>query len=149
MQKSAAMIRKARNIFTVHEMLVYSGHAALCILMAMIPLLILVIATVNRLPGFSAEKTAAFIFDRIRLVPEVCALLESVVHSLNQQSDGLLASISAITTLLSASGGISAIQRGLKAMQHKPRHFLRDKGIALIFTQTNLTIRKATESCGF
>ena len=134
MQKSAAMIRKARNIFTVHEMLVYSGHAALCILMAMIPLLILVIATINRLPGFSAEETAASIFEHIQLVPEVRIMLESTIHNLIQQSDGFVASLSAIVMLVSASRGISAIQLGLKTMQHEPKHFLRDKGLALIFT---------------
>lgn len=132
--KSAAMIRKAQHVFTMHEMLVYSGHAALCILMAMIPLLILVIAAVNLIPGFSAEETAMLIFERIRLVPEVRTMLESMIHNLIQQSGGFVASLSAIVTLISASRGISAIQLGLKTMQHEPKRFLRDKVIALIFT---------------
>ena len=118
----------------MHEMIVYSGHAALCILMAMIPLLILVIAAVNRLPGFSAEETAMAIFEHVRLVPEVRTMLESMIHNLNQQSGSFVASLSAIATLVSASRGISAIQLGLKTMQHEPKHFLRDKGIALLFT---------------
>ncbi|MBR2989889.1 MAG: YihY/virulence factor BrkB family protein [Solobacterium sp.] len=133
-QKTADTIRKAQGIFTVHEMIVYSGHAALCILMAMIPLLILVIAAVNRLPGFSAEETAMAIFEHVRLVPEVRTMLESMIHNLNQQSGSFVASLSAIATLVSASRGISAIQLGLKTMQHEPKHFLRDKGIALLFT---------------
>ena len=134
MQKSAAVIKNAQRIFTMHEMIVYSGHAALCILMAMIPLLILVIAAVNRIPGFSAEQTAAFILDRIRLVPEVRTMLESMIHSLNQQSSSFVASLSALAALVSASRGISAIQLGLKTMQHEQKHFLRDKGTALVFT---------------
>ena len=124
----------------MHEMIVYSGHAALCILMAMIPLLILVIAAVNRLPGFSAEETAMAIFEHVRLVPEVRTMLESMIHNLNQQSGSFVASLSAIATLVSASRGISAIQLGLKTMQHEPKHFLRDKGIALLFTLLYIVI---------
>jgi len=134
MHKSAAMIRKAQHFFTVHEMLVYSGYAAFCILMAMIPLLILVIAVINRLPGFSAEETAALIFERSRIVPEVRTMLKSMIRSLNRQSDGFVALLSAVAALVSASRGISAIQVGLKTMQHEQKHFLRDKVTAIIFT---------------
>ena len=134
MHKSAVMIRKARHFFTVHEMLVYSGYAAFCILMAMIPLLILGIAVINRLPGFSVEETAALIFERSRIVPEVRIMLESMIHSLNRQSDGFVALLSAMAALVSASRGISAIQLGLKTMQHESKNFLRDKVTAIIFT---------------
>ena len=134
MHKSAVMIRKARHFFTVHEMLVYSGYAAFCILMAMIPLLILGIAVINRIPGFSVEETAALIFERSRIVPEVRIMLESMIHSLNRQSDGFVALLSAMAALVSASRGISAIQLGLKTMQHEPKNFLRDKVTAIIFT---------------
>lgn len=132
--KFVQVIRKTLKTFSEHEMNVFSGYATLYILMAMIPLLMLIITIVNIMPWFSAADFAAFFFQFMPDLPEVQNMLKDVIENLNSQSSALLASISALTTLWSASNGISAIQAGLQEIQGTKRASIKGKPMALLFT---------------
>ena len=96
---------------------VCSGNATLFIITAIFPLLMLVISIVNLLPGYSPENVSEIFF---RLLPNLDAireLVESMITNLRDQSGGLLASIAALTTLWSASGGVNAIRIGLDQLE--------------------------------
>ena len=128
------LVMNTLRIFSSNEMSVYSGYATLYILMAMIPLLMLVIAVINLLPGFSAEDFSAWLSQFIKDLPAVQSMLENVIRNLNSQSGGLVASVSALTTLWSASNGVSAIQTGLEQIAGQHKSGLKGKPKALAVT---------------
>ena len=121
--------------FSEHMMKVYAGYATLYILMAMIPLLTLIIGIVNQISFFSAdaffsETLAEFMPE----LPQVREMLTDILQNLNNQSSGWVLGISALTTLWSASSGVSAIQLGLEELDGRKRSQLLGKPEALIFT---------------
>lgn len=129
-----SLVRNTLKIYSDNEMGVYSGYATLYILMALIPLFMLVISVVNLMPWFSAEDFSAFLFKLIPDLPQVQDMFTGIIRNLNSQSSGLIASISVLTTLWSASNGVSAIQAGLEHMDDQKASGLRGKPKALLFT---------------
>ena len=127
-------IKKTLQIFSENEMSVYSGYATLYILMALIPLLMLVISIINFLPWFSVEDISKWISMMIPGVPSVQAMITGIIDNLNSQTGGLIASVSALTTLWSASNGVSAIQVGLEQIGDIPKSGMKGKPRALIYT---------------
>ncbi len=104
------------KIFGESNMFVYAGNATLFIITAAFPLIMLIIAIVNLLPGYSPKDVAEFLF---RILPDLGAIQElvgSMITNLRNQSGGLLASVAALTTLWSASGGVNAIRLGLNQL---------------------------------
>ncbi len=104
------------RIFQENIIMIYSGNATLFIVTAMFPFIMLIISVVNLLPGYSTEDVIGVLF---RLLPDlepVKAMVSSIITNLKSQSGGLLASAAAVTTLWSASNGVSAIQKGLNRM---------------------------------
>ena len=128
------LVTNTLRVFSSNEMSVYSGYATLYILMAMIPLLMLVIAVINLLPGFSADDFSAWLSQFIKDLPAVQSMLDSVIRNLNSQSGGLVASVSALTTLWSASNGVSAIQTGLEQIAGQRKSGLKGKPKVLAVT---------------
>lgn len=134
MKKFIGIIGKTMKNYSDNEMSVYSGYASLYILTAMIPLLMLVITAVNLTPGFSGEQLAEWIFERIPLVQEVQNMLKNIISNLSRQSSGMIASVSALTTLWSASNGVSAVQKGLLKIENSSVSFFKGRIVALIYT---------------
>ena len=132
--KYIRLIKDTLALFGNNEMAVYAGYATLHILMAMVPLLMLVISIVNIMPGYSAADFSAFIFSYLPEIPQVKDMLSEVIANLNRQSGGLIVSISALTTLWSASSGVSSIQMGLEKLYGTVRPSLKGKPAALLFT---------------
>lgn len=127
-------IKKTLQIFKDNDMNVYSGYATLYILMSLIPLLMLVISIINLLPSYSAQDFSDFIMKFIPDLPQVQDMLTGIIKNLNNQSSGTVASISALTTLWSASNGVSSIQTGLEQINGEKRSAIKGKLIALLFT---------------
>lgn len=132
--KFVLFIKKTLKLFNENDMNVYSGYATLYILMSLIPLLMLAISIVNILPSFSAEDFTAFLLKLIPDLPQVQDMLAGIIKNLNAQSSGAVASISALTTLWSASNGVSSIQTGLEQINGEKRSAIKGKLIALLFT---------------
>ncbi|MCR5795865.1 MAG: YihY/virulence factor BrkB family protein [Solobacterium sp.] len=113
---------------------IYSGYAALYILMSLVPLVMLVISAGMILSAFSAEDVCGFLYRLLPNVPEVQEMMENIVTNLLQQSGRTVVSISAVTTLWSASNGLSAIQAGLEKIRGTRRPSFKGKPRALLFT---------------
>lgn len=107
-------------IFQANKMSVYSGYATLFIVTAIFPCLILIISIVNLLPGYSTKDVADIFFQILPDLGPIREFVESMMTNLKSQSGGLLASAAAVTTLWSASKGVSAVQKGLNQLDEDP-----------------------------
>ena len=107
-------------IFQANKMSVYSGYATLFIVTAIFPCLILIISIVNLLPGYSTKDVADIFFQILPDLGPIREFVESMMTNLRSQSGGLLASAAAVTTLWSASKGVSAVQKGLNQLDEAP-----------------------------
>ena len=133
-KKLKVIVADTAAIFLKNDINVYAGYATLRILEAMIPLLVLVIAVLNLLPGYKPEMIADFVIRLVPNIPEIQELFLSTISRLQAQSSGLLASVAAVTTLFSASRGINALQKGLQKVAIDSRKTLGGKIKALLFT---------------
>ena len=104
------------ELFGESNMAVYSGNATLFIVTAMFPFIMLIISIVNLLPGYSAKDVGDILLQILPDLGPVKELVVGMVTNLKDQSGGLLASVSAVTSLWSASLGVSAIQKGLNKL---------------------------------
>ncbi len=107
-------------IFQANKMSVYSGYATLFIVTAIFPCIILIISIVNLLPGYSTKDVADIFFQILPDLGPIREFVESMMTNLKSQSGGLLASAAAVTTLWSASKGVSAVQKGLNQLDEDP-----------------------------
>ena len=107
-------------IFQANKMSVYSGYATLFIVTAIFPCIILIISIVNLLPGYSTKDVADIFFQILPDLGPIREFVESMMTNLKSQSGGLLASAAAVTTLWSASKGVSAVQKGLNQLDEAP-----------------------------
>ena len=133
-KKSVQLLNKTLYIFSTHDMKIYSGYATLYILMAIPPLLMLIINIVNRIPSLTAQDFSEQFMKFIPELPQVQALLDDVIVNLNNQSSDLVLSFSAITTLWSASLGVTAMQEGLNHINESNRPSVYGKPLAILFT---------------
>ena len=133
-KKLKVIVADTAAIFLKNDINVYAGYATLRILEAMIPLLVLVIAVLNLLPGYKPEMIADYVIRLVPNIPEIQELFLSTINRLQAQSSGLLASVAAVTTLFSASHGINALQKGLQKVAIDSRKTLGGKIKALLFT---------------
>lgn len=134
MIKLIGLVKRTYGLFRENDMDVYAGYATLFIITAVFPGMMLIISAVNMLPGYSPADLIEFIFRFLPDLSSIKTLVTSMVTNLKSQSSGLLASVSALTTLWSASAGVSAFQRGLKKVSLPARSRIPDKVIALMFT---------------
>ena len=117
MGRSKKLILRGIKMFRDNSMPAYSGYSTLLIVTALFPFMILIISIVNLLPGYSAKDVAEIIERILPDLEPVKNLVEAMVSNLKNQSGGLLASAAAVTTLWSASRGVSAIQKGLNHLE--------------------------------
>ena len=122
------------RIYARSEVHVYAGYATLRIVMAFFPLFMLIIAVANLLPGYSPEAFSETINSLLPDIPEVKNMIAESMSNLQAQSSGVLASVAALTTLWSASKGVTAIQKGLRKVNGDDRKGARNKFRALAFT---------------
>ena len=116
MQKYKELGLKTLKYFNEGEMTVYSGNATLFIITAAFPFIMLIIAIVNMLPGYSPKDVAEIFFKILPDLDSLTELVEAMIVNLKNQSGGILAGVAALTTLWSASQGVAAIQAGLNKL---------------------------------
>lgn len=134
MKKIIALVKKVLKISSDHDLAVYAGYSTLYILTAAIPLLMVIVAAVYLMPGFSIDDFQAFLFQFIPEVPEIQNLLANIIRNLSSQTSSFVASVSAVTSIWSASAGISAIQKGLDKLYGTSSKGLMAKVKALLYT---------------
>ena len=126
--------KRTISLFLENDVVVYAGHATLGIITAFFPLVMLIISLLNMIPWYSPEDFTNLVFRFLPDIPQMKNLFLGVVTNLRSQSNGLLASIAGATSLWSASGGVTAIQKGLIRISQNQRKGLKNKGISLLFT---------------
>ena len=109
---ATAVVRK----YLALDMAVYAGSATLFLLMASFPMLMWVLVLVNLLPGFSVESVAELLADFLPQIPSVQESTIQLLQNLSSQSAQFVASLAVLTTIVSASGGMSALQIGLQRL---------------------------------
>ena len=134
MKKAVDILKRTQKIFSDHDMNVYAGYSTLCILMALIPLLILIVSLVSMLPQFSTEDLVNSLLSNFPLVDDIKEMLTGIILSLSTSSAGVIASVSALSTLWSASNGISAVQKSLQKIEGYVQNGIRNKITALVYT---------------
>ena len=113
---------------------VYAGNATLYIVIASFPFLVLVISLINFLPPESYTQLTGMIMNLLPEVADIQNLVLYVLETVRTQSYELIISAAAIISLWFASGGITAIQKGLKRVTINADNTIYDKPIALLYT---------------
>lgn len=116
------------------DMAVYAGHATLLLLTAALPLLMWVLVIINMLPFYSVSDIAALVAQLLPDIPAIQSMAVDVIANLNNQSTTFMASFAAITTVISASGGMAAVQKGLQKLTPGARKTMFDRLWAVLYT---------------
>lgn len=116
------------------DMAVYAGHATLLLLTAALPLLMWVLVIINMLPFYSVSDIAALVAQLLPDIPAIQSMAVDVIANLNAQSTTFMASFAAITTVISASGGMAAVQKGLQKLTPGARKTMFDRLWAVLYT---------------
>ena len=116
------------------DMTVYAGSATLFLLTASFPLLMWVLMLVNLLPGFSVEGVAELLADFMPQIPAVQTSILQLLQNLSGQSAQFAASLAVLTTIVSASGGISALQIGLQRLTLGSKRTFLNRLLAIGYT---------------
>lgn len=116
------------------DMAVYAGHATLLLLTASLPLLMWVLVIINMLPFYSVSDIAALVAQLLPDIPAIQSMAVDVIANLNNQSTSFMASFAAITTVISASGGMAAVQKGLQKLTPGARKTMFDRLWAVLYT---------------
>ena len=116
------------------DMTVYAGSATLFLLTASFPLLMWVLMLVNLLPGFSVEGVAKLLADFMPQIPAVQTSILQLLQNLSGQSAQFAASLAVLTTIVSASGGISALQIGLQRLTPGSKRTFLNRLLAIGYT---------------
>ena len=127
---ATAMVRK----YLALDMAVYAGSATLFLLMASFPMLMWVLVLVNLLPGFSVESVAELLADFLPQIPSVQESIIQLLQNLSSQSAQFVASLAVLTTIVSASGGMSALQIGLQRLTPGSRRTFLNRLLAVGYT---------------
>lgn len=116
------------------DMAVYAGHSTLLLLTAALPLLMWVLVIINMLPFYSVSDIAALVAQLLPDIPAIQSMAVDVIANLNDQSTTFMASFAAITTVISASGGMAAVQKGLQKLTPGARKTMFDRLWAVLYT---------------
>ena len=127
---ATAVVRK----YLALDMAVYDGSATLFLLMASFPMLMWVLVLVNLLPGFSVESVAELLADFLPQIPSVQESTIQLLQNLSSQSAQFVASLAVLTTIVSASGGMSALQIGLQRLTPGSRRTFLNRLLAVGYT---------------
>ncbi len=127
---ATAVVRK----YLALDMAVYAGSATLFLLMASFPMLMWVLVLVNLLPGFSVESVAEMLADFLPQIPSVQESTIQLLQNLSSQSAQFVASLAVLTTIVSASGGMSALQIGLQRLTPGSRRTFLNRLLAVGYT---------------
>ena len=98
LRQTVAIIQRTIEVYSKHDMYVYSGYTTFYFLMSVVPLLMLIISVINLLPWFSVEQVSTILSKIIPDIPQIRRVLLSVVINLNRQSGQLVSYLFALTS---------------------------------------------------
>ena len=129
-----ATCRRTIEVFSKHEMYVYSGYTTFYFLMSFVPLLMMIISIINLIPWFSILDISALFTKLIPDIPEIRSVLIDMILRVNRQSGQLVTYALAITSLWSGSHGVNAMMEGLEKINHTQQGALKKRPKAILYT---------------
>jgi membrane protein len=134
LRQVVAVIQRTIEVYSKHDMYVYSGYTTFYFLMSVVPLLMLLISVINLLPWFSVEQVSTILAKIIPDIPQIRRVLLSVIINLNRQSGQLVSYIFALTSFRSGSHGVTAMMTGLEKINHTNRKTVKTRIKAIFYT---------------
>ena len=134
LRQTVAIIQRTIEVYSKHDMYVYSGYTTFYFLMSVVPLLMLIISVINLLPWFSVEQVSTILSRIIPDIPQIRRVLLSVVINLNRQSGQLVSYLFALTSFWSGSHGVSAMMTGLEKINHTDQKTVKNRIKAIFYT---------------
>lgn len=128
-----SLIKRTVEVFSKHEMSVYSGNATYYFMVSTVPLLMLIISIINLLPWFTVEDVSNFLMDSVPDIPQIRTTIVSIIFNLNRYSGTMVVSAFALTCLWTGSHGISALMVGLEKINHTQRKYIRTRLKAILY----------------
>lgn len=86
------------------------------------------------LPGFSVEGVAELLADFLPQIPEIQTAILGLLQNLSGQSAQFVASLAVLTTIVSASGGMNALQIGLQRLTPGSHRTFLNRLLAIGYT---------------
>jgi membrane protein len=117
-----------------NDILVYSGHACLLIVVASFPFLTLIVSLLNNMPSYEPEDLIDAICRILPDLPVIRSTITRMIYNLKAQSSAFVTGLSLILTLWFSTSGVSAIQAGLKRVTLESDKNKWDKPIAMAYT---------------
>lgn len=134
MMQFLLFIHRVWKKFSKDEMTVYAAQAAFFTILASIPLLMTLITIIQLIPGLTKNDLEVTITN---IIPEMFhTIIFAITDDLFTRSPGTILSITAITTIWSASRSVYGIEKGLNRIlgDHVPRRYLVSRLICMGYT---------------
>lgn len=128
-----ALIKRTQDVYTKHEMDVYAGNATFYFMVSFVPLLMMIIYIINRLPWFTVEDISNFLMNVIPDIPQVRTAMVAIIVNLNRYSGTMVFYAFAFTCLWTGSHGIYALMVGLEKINHTQKKYIIAKPKAIIY----------------
>ena len=117
-----------------NDILVYSGHACLILIVASFPFLTLIVSFLNNLPQYQPQDLIDTICSFLPDLEIIRSTVSSMICNLKAQSSAFVTGVSLVLTVWFATSGVSAMQAGLKRVTLHSEKNRWDKPIAMIYT---------------
>lgn len=128
-----SLVKRTFDVYSKHEMDVYSGNATFYLMISTVPFLMMIIYVINLLPWFTVEDVSNFLMNVVPDIPQVRTAIVSIIVNLNRYSGTMVVYAFAFTCLWSGSHGISALMAGLEKINHTQRKYIHSKPKAILY----------------
>lgn len=126
-------IKRTMEVYSKHEMNVYSGNATYYFMISVVPLLMMIIYIINMLPWFTVADVENFLTHVVPDIPQVRMAIVSIIVNLDRYSGTMVVYAFAFTCLWTGSHGISALMAGLEKINHTQRKYFHSKPKAILY----------------
>ena len=128
-----SLVKRTFDVYSKHEMDVYSGNATFYLMISTVPFLMMIIYIINLLPWFTVEDVSNVLMNVVPDIPQVRTAIVSIIVNLNRYSGTMVVYAFAFTCLWSGSHGISALMAGLEKINHTQRKYIHSKPKAILY----------------
>lgn len=129
-----SLVKRTQDVYSKHEMNVYSGNATFYLMISTVPLLMMIISIINLLPWFTVKDVTRVMMHLVPDIPQVHLAVEAIILNLNRYSGTMVVYAFAFTCLWTGSHGISALMAGLEKINHTQRKYFHSKPKAIVYT---------------
>ena len=129
-----SLVKRTQDVYSKHEMNVYSGNATFYLMISTVPLLMMIISIINLLPWFTVKDVTNLMMHLVPDIPQVHLAVEAIILNLNRYSGTMVVYAFAFTCLWTGSHGVSALMAGLEKINHTQRKYFHSKPKAIVYT---------------